>query len=142
VHWADPVSLELMRTIASHLERLPVFLLATYREDELTRSSALYAQLPALVRESRGERIDLAHLNRDDLGAIVDASCPIEPADRERLVDFLVEHSDGNPFFALELIRALEQGGSNGGLWQSDNGFPSACSTDRKSTRLNSSHVK
>ena len=123
VHWADPVSLELMRTIASHLERLLVFLLATYREDELTRSSALYAQLPALVRESRGKRIDLAHLNRDDLGAIVDASCPLEPADRERLVDFLVEHSDGNPFFALELIRALEQRGSNGGLWQSDNGW-------------------
>jgi DNA-binding CsgD family transcriptional regulator len=123
VHWADPVSLELMRSIASHLERLPLLLLATYREDELTRSSALYAQLPALVRESGGERIDLGHLTRDDLTSIVDTYFPFAPADRERLVDFLVEHSDGNPFFAVELLRALEQRGQNGGLWRSDGGW-------------------
>ena len=59
LHWADPASLELLRTLARHLARLPVLVLVTYRDDELARRHPLAQLLPVLVREARATRLDL-----------------------------------------------------------------------------------
>lgn len=118
VHWADPVSLELVRHISTHLRDLRLCLVITYRVDELTAQNPLYRQLPALVRESGGLRIDLGRLKRHDLQKLVETGYRMADDDRERLVTFLADHSDGNPFFAIELLRALEHRGQDGGLWR------------------------
>src|SRR5262249_4048003 len=62
LHWADPVSLDLLRVVARSLAGVPLLLLATDRTDELTRSHPLYALLPTLVRETSAARIDLPRL--------------------------------------------------------------------------------
>ena len=120
VHWADPVSLELVRHISSRLHHMRLCVLITYRVDELTQRNPLYRQLPALIRESGGLRIDLSPLEREDIASLVEMLYPMAPDDRARLVDFLLAHSEGNPFFAVELMRALENRGSAGGLWRAD----------------------
>jgi DNA-binding CsgD family transcriptional regulator/tetratricopeptide (TPR) repeat protein len=122
VHWADPVSLELLRHIASHLERVPLLLVVTYRVDELTRQNPFYRHLPALIRESGGLRIDLKRLTRDDLSTLVTTRYALPAPDEARLVSYLEEHSDGNPFFAIELLRALEDQ-ERDGLWRSSDGW-------------------
>lgn len=119
VHWADPAILELLRHIASHLKQLRLCLVITYRVDELTRQNHLYRQLPALIRESGGLRIDLGRLHREDLAVLVSTHYALPEQDVSRLVDFLARHSDGNPFFAIELLRALEHRPREG-LWWDD----------------------
>ena len=69
LHWADPASLELLRHVAPHLRQWSILLLATYRVDELTRRHPFSQQLPALVREAEGLRLDLRRL---------DARCPAQ----------------------------------------------------------------
>ena len=41
LHWADGASLELLAALAPHLPSLPVLVVATYRDDELPRTSPL-----------------------------------------------------------------------------------------------------
>lgn len=115
VHWADPASLELLRHISSRVSHLPLLLVVTYRVDELTRQNPFYRQLPALVRESEGLRLNLNRLGTQDLGALVTLHYTLSFEDRVRLVSYLEDHAEGNPFFTMELLRALEEQ-DDGGL--------------------------
>ncbi|HEX5504019.1 MAG TPA: AAA family ATPase [Thermomicrobiales bacterium] len=108
LHWADQASLDLLRALARHLAAHRLLLLATYRADELTRRHPLYALLPLLVREARAERLDLHPLDEAGLRALV-AGYTLPPADEGRLVGYLRERAEGNPFFAGELLRALAE---------------------------------
>ena len=127
LHWADPASMELLRHVAPLLEQWPLLLLATYRADELTRQHPFYRLLPSLVREADGLRIDLRRLDHEGLRALVAARYAFAPADERRLVEYLQRHAEGNPFFATELLRALEEEGAStapaiAGRWQSSTG--------------------
>lgn len=109
LHWADPASLELLRHIAHHVRRWPILLLVTYRVDELTRLHPFARQLPALVREAAGMRLDLRRLDLDALRALVATRYNLPPEDSVRLLTYLEQHAEGNPFFTTELLRALEE---------------------------------
>jgi class 3 adenylate cyclase/tetratricopeptide (TPR) repeat protein len=108
LHWADPASLELLRSIAPHVSRWRIVLLVTYRIDELTRDHVFYQQLPALVREAEGVRIDLKRLESHDLLELVTSHYQLSSSDEARLVAYLEHHAEGNPLFATELLRAFE----------------------------------
>lgn len=108
LHWADPASLELLRHVARHISRWPVILVGTYRIDEPSHQQSFYRQLPALVREAAGFRINLLRLDARALRALVSASYSLAGPDLERLTGYLVQHSEGNPFFATELLRSVE----------------------------------
>lgn len=108
VHWADPASLDLLRFLARQLPALPLLLVVTYRADELARGQPFYEVLPALVREASAERIDLRPLGRSDLRELVAARYALGGDDEARLVAYLCDRSEGNPFFAHELLRTLE----------------------------------
>jgi DNA-binding CsgD family transcriptional regulator len=108
LHWADPASLELLRHVAPHLRHWPILLLVTYRADELTWGHPLAQQLPALVREADGLRLDLHRLDTDALRTLVATRYRLATADEARLTAYLEQHAEGNPFFATELLRALE----------------------------------
>src|SRR5215213_8623910 len=120
LHWADPASLELLRHVAPHLRQWSILLLATYRVDELTRRHPFSQQLPALVREAEGLRLDLRCLDAQALRALVAARYRLPVQDEARLVAYLDQHADGNPFFATEILRALEE---EGFLQKSDDGW-------------------
>ena len=111
LHWADPASLELLRHVAPHLRKWSILLLATYRVDELTRRHPFSQQLPALVRDAEGLRLDLRRLDAQALRALVAARYRLPAEDEARLVAYLDQHADGNPFFATEILRALEEEG-------------------------------
>lgn len=109
LHWADPASLELLRHLAPRLRHWPILLLITYRGDELTRRHPFAVQLPALVREADGLRLDLRRLDEAALHALVAARYRLPDSDESRLVAYLDRHAEGNPLFATELLRALEE---------------------------------
>lgn len=111
LHWADSASLDLLRYLGVYLRQWPILLVATYRPDELARNHPLYQHLPALVREADGLCLHLGQLGPNAFAELVDSRYRLPHADAMRLVAYLDSHADGNPFFAVELLRALEEDG-------------------------------
>ncbi len=108
-HWADAASVDLLRFLARDLATLPVFALATYRNDDLPRQHPLATLLPALVREAGVARVEMRRLTRDDTRALVRGRYRLGERDAERLTGYLHERAEGNPFFTGELLRTLEE---------------------------------
>lgn len=111
LHWADPASLDLLRFFARGSGNSSLLLLAAYRVDELTRRHPLYPLLPALVREAGAARVEVRRLGSADTGALVRVRYGLPARDEARLITHIHERAEGNPFYAGELLRALEEQG-------------------------------
>ena len=111
LHWSDPASLDLLRHLGRHLAALPVLVVAIYRADEITRRHPLYGLLPVLVREAQAARLALRPLDRPAVEELVARRYALPGPDAARLVAHLLERGEGNPFFAGELLHALEEAG-------------------------------
>lgn len=109
LHWADPASIELLRHVSRHARHWPLLIVGTYRIDEPSRGNAFYRLLPTLVREAAAYRLDLRQLDRAALSALISDRYALPDADLRRLTDYLQHHADGNPFFATELLRSVEE---------------------------------
>jgi DNA-binding CsgD family transcriptional regulator/tetratricopeptide (TPR) repeat protein len=111
LHWADPASLELLRYLAPRIGSQRVLLLLTYRDDEITRTNPFYQQLPQILRETGGLRLDLRPLTESELKDLVRSRWRVPDSQEAVLVRYLSGHAEGNPFFATELLRALDDEG-------------------------------
>ena len=119
VHWADEASLELIPYIARHLRTSSVLFVVTYRSDELHRNHPLTHVLEELSRARLADEIRVDPLTREDIGLLTRDLLGANSADQP-LRDLVYEHSEGNPFFAEELLDAfLERGdlADVGGVW-------------------------
>jgi len=99
LHWADPASVDLLRSLSVALNHWPILLIATYRMDELSRHHPLYQQLPALVREANALRLNLGAIDSRALRDLVNGRFRLSAVDESRLVAYLDHHSDGKPLF-------------------------------------------
>jgi class 3 adenylate cyclase len=106
LHWADPDSLRLFAYLASEIEDLNVWMVATYRPDELHRTHPLTATLVQLHRERRLEEILIGPLSREEVRAMIGAIFNGAEVGDE-FVDAIVERTGGNPFFVEELLKVL-----------------------------------
>jgi DNA-binding CsgD family transcriptional regulator len=111
LHWADEASLDLLRHLARQAAGLPLLLTVTYRDDEITRQHPLYQLMPSLVRESGAQRVDLHRLDADAIRELIGQRYQLDPDDEDRLAAYLQDRAEGNPFFAGELLRSLEEEG-------------------------------
>ncbi|HEU5424558.1 MAG TPA: AAA family ATPase, partial [Nitrolancea sp.] len=110
LHWADQSSLDFFRFLARDVaEARLLLLLATYRSDELHRRHPLAMLLPLLVREANAERIDVRPLDEAGQHALIQSRYGLGAADQSRLEEYLQARAEGNPFFAGELLRTLEE---------------------------------
>ncbi|MDE3065313.1 MAG: AAA family ATPase, partial [Acidobacteriota bacterium] len=110
LHWADVDSLRLLSYLVREAEGLPVWIVGTYRVDELHRRHPLTAVLGELTRERLVEEIRLAPLSREQLRSMVSAIFDGTEVGDE-FVDALLQRTDGNPFFVEELIKVLLERG-------------------------------
>ena len=108
VHWADAESFELLRFFARQLSSAPILLFITYRNNEITRAHPLHRLVPLLVREALAVRVDVSPLTNDDVRALIDDAYGLPEGDADRLATYLQQRAEGNPFFVVELLRALE----------------------------------
>jgi DNA-binding CsgD family transcriptional regulator/tetratricopeptide (TPR) repeat protein len=103
LHWADQSTRDLLGFLVRNL-RGGVALVLTYRSDELHRRHPLRPFLAELDRSGRAERLELSRLGRRDLVELL-AGILEEPAP-PALVGEILARSEGNPFFAEELLAA------------------------------------
>jgi len=112
-HWADELSLRLLGFLTHRLPAVRLLLVVTVREEEAGETRALGQVLTELDRERRLTRVRLAPLDRADVTllvrALVGGSAP--DADAAGLAEEAWSASEGNPFFAVETVRARTEDG-------------------------------
>ena len=105
LHWADRSTLQLLRHVARAPDEAALLIVGTYREMDVDADHALVALLADLRRDGVYERLPLAGLDRDGVGALIEAT-PATPAP-SAVVRQLHASTDGNPFFVEETVRHL-----------------------------------
>jgi predicted ATPase len=108
LHWADRSTLDLVAFLAHNLSEQRVLLLGTYRGDELSAGHRLRRLVTGLLRAGAATRLELAPLGREELEALLTRGGELlSPA----VTEAIVTRSEGNPFFAEELLAASGKGG-------------------------------
>jgi DNA-binding CsgD family transcriptional regulator len=106
LHWADRSTRDLVAFLATYLRDGPVLVLLTFRSDELHRLHPLRGLLGELARNRRVVRLELPRFSRDELAEQLAGLLGDQPP--VRLLDDVYARSQGNPFFAEELLLAGE----------------------------------
>src|SRR4029453_10768830 len=106
LHWADRSTRDLLAYLATYLRSGRVLLVGSFRSDELHRRHPLRRLLPELARTRGVVRRELARFPRTELAQQLAGLLGADPP--ARLVEDVYARSEGNPFFAEELVLAGE----------------------------------
>jgi DNA-binding CsgD family transcriptional regulator len=107
LHWADISTLDLVVFLAHNLDERPLLLLATYRADEPSSAERIRSLAHGVRRSGSALVLDLEPLEREELAELLAAHAdyPLSAA----LTDAIASRSEGNPFFAEELLAASSE---------------------------------
>jgi class 3 adenylate cyclase len=128
LHWADKPSLLLLRHLMTATVPLRVLVLGAYRGTDLKAGHALGDLLAALHREEGTERLELSGLGDDEVVELLETAAghDLDP-DAIGLAHALYRETDGNPFFAGEILRHLVESGAivqgRDGRWVAEDEF-------------------
>lgn len=108
LHWADTSTLDLVVFLAHNLDDWPILLIATYRPDEPSSAPRMWRLAEGVRRAGSALVLELGPLRRDELTALLAAhrDVPVPAA----LTDTIMARSQGNPFFAEELLACARDG--------------------------------
>jgi DNA-binding NarL/FixJ family response regulator len=104
LHWADNATLELLAFLVRNSRSERLLMVGTFRSDELHRRHPLLPWLAEVDRLVGVERIELGRLDRRSVMRQLTAILGEVP--ESQLAAMIYERSEGNPFFAEELIAA------------------------------------
>jgi tetratricopeptide (TPR) repeat protein len=105
LHWADAPSLSLLEFLSQELTSSRLLIVGTYRNADASRRAPLHRTLGGLRRDSDTERVHLAGLSQSAIGEVAERLCDISLT--PPTVKLIYQQSDGNPLFAIELIKVL-----------------------------------
>jgi DNA-binding CsgD family transcriptional regulator/tetratricopeptide (TPR) repeat protein len=108
LHWADTSTLDLVVYLAPNVDRLRLLLLVTYRADELSSAERVRRLTEGIRRSGSALVLELGPLDRDELTALLAARADAPPT--AALADAIFARSEGNPFFAEELLAGASHG--------------------------------
>lgn len=98
IHWADDATLDVLGYLIRRLHQLPVVLLLTYRDEELTTHHPVRRVLGQAAASGASQQLPLSRLSRDAVGHLA--------AGTELDADEVFAITAGNPFFVGEVIAA------------------------------------
>jgi DNA-binding CsgD family transcriptional regulator/tetratricopeptide (TPR) repeat protein len=107
LHWADQSTRDLLGFLLANTIEDRILVVATYRDDGLTPDHPLLPLLAELRRRRVGF-LELAPFAEEELTQLVRGILGAEP--EPELMAGIWSRSDGNPFFAEELLAAARQG--------------------------------
>jgi DNA-binding CsgD family transcriptional regulator len=106
IHWADRSTLGFLTYLADRIERRRLLLVATYRSDELRPTSPRLVQFASLLAKKSVTDLSLAPLDESSVRALIDQTIPHGEALSSATIAGIVRRSQGNPFFAEELLKS------------------------------------
>ncbi len=106
IHWADRSTLGFLTYLADRIERRRLLLVATYRSDELRPDSPRLVQFASLLAKKSVTDLELAPLDEPSVRALIDQALPHGEALSNATIAGIVRRSQGNPFFAEELLKS------------------------------------
>lgn len=124
MHWGDSLSWELALDVARSVVQRPILLILCYRP--LSAENGVWgkeksASLNELTRMSQHDRLQIAPLNSSAVEKLASVYLDGSPIDSE-IVTWLIERTQGNPFFLEETIRMLREQSAlvqnEEGIWQ------------------------
>jgi len=98
VHWADEATLDALRVLARKVERAPLLVVASYRDDELDRGHPLRIVLGELATRPAVVRVQIDGLSEQGVAELA-AERELDPRELHR-------QTNGNPFFVTEVLAA------------------------------------
>lgn len=105
VHWGDDGTLRFLHHLLPAMPSLRLLVVVTYRSDEACRAAQLEPYLARLVRDRSTHTIALEPLPPPAMRRLVRLACGSRRSLTSAQLDEIVERSDGNPFFAEELLK-------------------------------------
>ena len=108
IHWSDSASLDFLCFLAPRLSSLPIVVVCTYRDCEMSHNIRLNQSFAALARCAETTRLQLQPLDTHATKELVTRRYDLSPADAEALTAYLQDRTAGNPFFINEFLRTLE----------------------------------
>jgi DNA-binding CsgD family transcriptional regulator/tetratricopeptide (TPR) repeat protein len=105
LHWADTPSLSLLEFLNQELLNSRLLIVTAYRDADASSKNPLQHTLGGLIRDPGVERVHLAGLSQSAIGQVAERLCDVTLSDAT--VKLIYQRTDGNPFFAIELIKVL-----------------------------------
>ena len=105
LHWADTPSLALLEFLSEELVRNRLLIVGTYRDAEASGKTPLLSTLGGLGHDAHVQRVHLAGLSQTAISKVAELLCGVSLS--ESAVKIIYEQTDGNPLFAIELIKVL-----------------------------------
>lgn len=109
LHWADPDSLSVLSRLAQRVPETGLFLVVSYRSEDIPDNEALAALLHGLNRSHPHARLRLDRLSRDQVQEFVQLHIGPRVEAGSRLGSVLFDTTNGNPLFVTETLRDLEE---------------------------------
>jgi len=110
LHWADEMSARLLSYVGRRAGGTRLLIIGSAREEELAGATALRRAMDELSQDGRSLELVLAPLNRRDTIELVRAlTRPGKGGTADGLEERVWTASEGNPFIAVEIVRAIEQ---------------------------------
>ena len=111
VHWADEMSLRLLAFVSRRIPAWTALLIVTAREEELADGSMARRTVEDLSRASQATPVVLSPLSRPDTDLLVRALTRVgsDAPTVAHVGEQIWAMSEGNPFVAMEAMRALDQ---------------------------------
>ena len=109
LHWSDRSSLLLLEFIAHRIHSLPLLVLGTYRDVELSMRHPLSQTLGNLVREQSYQKIQLRGFTPQDVERFLEIAVGVKPS--PGWVQAIHHQTEGNPLFVTEVVRLLGREG-------------------------------
>ena len=110
LHWADQSTLDLLHFAVRRLGSAPVWIVGTYRPEEVTLGHRLTRLRQGLARDGMVERVRLEPLAPEAVGEI--ARWLVGREQGPSLGDVLYRESEGNPFILREVVEDLQELGA------------------------------
>jgi DNA-binding SARP family transcriptional activator/tetratricopeptide (TPR) repeat protein len=104
LHWADAPSLGAVGFLAGRLDEAAILVIGTYRDADV--GAPLAELLADLAREPLVSRLELTGLKEGELSDLIEDATGVPPG--QPVVAALHRRTEGNPFFASEIVRLLQ----------------------------------
>jgi predicted ATPase len=118
IQWADEASLDLLTYLVRRLRGRRVFVLVTWRDEDIPQEHRLRHLLAEAQRNGLGSAITLSRLDAGAVQELVGSVAGGRVAELEALSQRLFQETEGLPFFIAEYLAAMpESAAGEAGDW-------------------------